>query len=346
MAQSASTVVLKPAAQEFARMSAQPPFMFQLPPEQGRAKLEELQSGTIAKPDVDIEDVMVPGGPSGQVRVRIVRPKRAGGMPGGGIRDRVRAVAQDMMSARGGRSAMPAILYVHGGWVFGSSHTHDRLIRELAVQADAAVVFPEYSRSPEARFPTAIEECYAVARWVAEQGAEYGLDPSRLAIAADSAGGSIATAVAMLAQRRGGPHFREQVLFYPVTDADFETGSYREFAQGLNLGRELMMWFWDQYLPDERRRSDPLASPLRASLDDLRGMPPTLVITEEADVLRDEGEAYASRLRQAGVPVTHVRYQAMIHDFVMLDTLAGTQAAQAATAQAAATLNRALHQHA
>jgi acetyl esterase len=346
MAQSVSTVVLEPAAQEFAKMNSQPPFLYQIPPDEGRAKLVDLQSSGIAKPAVESENLVVPGGPSGQVPVRIVRPQRGQGGPDGkgGLGDRVRDLAQDMIRSRGSQGGMPVILYIHGGgWVFGDSDTHDRLIREIATQADAAVVFPEYSRSPEARFPVALEECYAVAEWITEQGPEFGLDPSRMAIAADSVGANIAAVITMLAKQRGGPVFRQQVLWYPVTNADFDTGTYREFATGYYLSREMMMWFWDQYLPDDSRRSDPMTSPLRASVDQLRGLPPALIITEEADPLRDEGEAYAAKLRQADVPVAQVRYQGMIHDFVMLDMLAGTSAARTATAQGAQTLRTALH---
>lgn len=342
MADPTTTVVLEPAAQEVVAMTSKPPFLFQLGPEQGRAKLDELQSTQVGRPDVDIEDLMVPGGPSGQVRVRIVRPKSAQ-RGAAGMRERVREFAEDLAGPKITRNRFPVILYLHGaGWVFGNSHTHDRLIRELAVQANAAVVFPEYSRSPEARFPVALEECYALAQWVAEQGADFGLDGSRMAIAGDSVGGNMATVLTMLAKQRGGPRFVEQVLFYPVTDANFDTASYREFAD-FYLGREGMIWFWDQYLPDPAQRSDPMASPLQASLDQLKGLPPALIITDEADVLRDEGEAYAAKLRQAGVPVTEVRYQGMIHDFVMLDALADTNAARAATTQAAVTLGSALH---
>ncbi|WP_326561403.1 alpha/beta hydrolase [Micromonospora sp. NBC_01796] len=347
MAQAVGTVVLEPAAREFARMTSQPPFLHQIPPSDGREKLTDLQSSGIAKPAVDSENLMVPGGPSGQVPVRIVRPPGSGGGSDNGNRltDRVRGLAQDMMRSRGGQQGgMPVILYLHGGgWVFGDSFTHDRLIREIAVQADAAVVFPEYSRSPEAPFPTALEECYAVAEWISEQGAEFGLDPSRIAIAADSSGANLAAVITLLAKQRGGPQFRHQVLWYPVTNADFDTDSYREFDSGYYLRRDQMMWFWDQYLPDTARRGDPTASPLQASIDQLRGLPPALIITEEADPLRDEGEAYAAKLRQAGVPVAQVRYQGMIHDFVMLDTLATTSAARAATAQGAQTLRTALH---
>ena len=311
--------VLEPAAQEFADATANPPFLFDLGPEKGRETVDEVQSGEIAKPNVDIIDTTVPGGPSGAVSVRILRPQNSPG-------------------------PLPVIVYIHGaGWVFGNAHTHDRLIRELAVGANAAVVFPHYSFSPEAKYPTAIEESYAVARWVAQHGAEENLDPTRIAIVGDSVGGNMSAALTLLAKQRGDVTFVQQVLFYPVTDANFDTDSYQQFAEGYFLRRDAMQWFWDQYTTDPAQRAEITASPLRASLDELAGLPPALVITGEADVLRDEGEAYASKLRAAGVPVTAVRYQGIIHDFVMLNALRGTHAASAAIAQAIATLTAALH---
>jgi acetyl esterase/lipase len=319
MSQAMTTVVLEPAALEVVKMTSQPPYLFQLGPAAGREKLDQLQSTEIAKPDVDIVDMTVPGGPSGQVPIHIVRPKNTA-------------------------ATLPAIVYLHGaGWVFGDALTHDRLIRELAVRANAAVVFVEYSRAPEAKYPTAIEESYAVAQWVPTHGAEHGLDGLRMAIAGDSVGGNMAIAVTMLAKQRGAPRITEQVLFYPVTDANFDTDSYRRFGEGYYLGREAMMWYWEQYIADPDQRAEPTASPLRASVDQLRGLPPALIITGEADVLRDEGEAYAAKLRQAGVPVVEVRYQGTIHDFVMLNALADTNAARAAIAQASAFLRGALH---
>jgi acetyl esterase len=218
--------------------------------------------------------------------------------------------------------------------VFGNVHTHDRLIRELAVGAQAAVVFPNYSLSPEAKYPTAIEENYAVVKWVAEHGVAHGLDPERLAVAGDSVGGNMAVAVTLMAKERGGPVIRQQLLFYPVTDASFDTESYRQFATGYFLRRDAMMWFWDQYTSDPHERAKITASPLRATTDQLRGLPAALVITAEADVLRDEGEAYANKLREAGVRVTTARFQSIIHDFVMLNALANTAAARGAIALA------------
>jgi acetyl esterase/lipase len=312
-------VTLEPAAQQFAEATADPPYLADLGPQRGRQTVDQVQSGQIAKPDADLEDLTLSGGPTGEIRVRVVRPK-------------------------GARGVLPVVLYLHGaGWVFGNAHTHDRLIRELATRSGAAVVFPEYSRSPEARYPVALEECYAVAGWVAEHGAERNLDGSRMAVAGDSVGGNMATVLTLLAKERGGPSFVEQVLFYPVTDATFDTGSYHQFGEGYFLRRDAMQWFWDQYTTDPAQRNEITASPLRASIEQLTGLPPALVITGEADPLRDEGEAYAGRLRQAGVPVTAVRYEGIIHDFVMLNDLAETQAARAATAQAASFLRDALY---
>ncbi|MDX3452621.1 alpha/beta hydrolase [Streptomyces sp. ME02-8801-2C] len=309
--------VLEPAAQSFVEATANPPYLFDLGPVEGRKTVDEVQSGDIAKPDVDEEWVTVSGGPTGRVRARVVRPAGATG-------------------------TLPVILYIHGaGWVFGNAHTHDRLVRELAVGAGAAVVFPEYDLSPEARYPVAIEQNYAVARWIVTDGAAKGLDATRIAVAGDSVGGNMSAALTLMAKERGDVPLVQQVLFYPVTDAAFDTPSYHQFAEGYFLRRDAMQWFWDQYTSDEKQRDEITASPLRASAEQLRELPPALVITAEADVLRDEGEAYANKLRQAGVPVTAVRYQGIIHDFVMLNALRETQAAEAAINQAILTLRTA-----
>jgi acetyl esterase/lipase len=311
--------VLEPAAAAFAEATANPPYLFDLPPAEGRKAVDEVQSGEIAKPEIDEEWITVPGGPTGSVRARIVKPAGAEG-------------------------TLPVILYIHGaGWVFGNAHTHDRLVRELAVGANAAVVFPEYDLSPDVRYPVAIEQNYEVARWVVEQGASKDLDGSRLAVAGDSVGGNMTAALTLMAKERGDVPLVQQVLFYPVTDANFDTGSYDQFATGYFLRRDGMQWFWDQYTTDEAERAQITASPLRATTEQLTGLPPALVITGEADVLRDEGEAYANKLRDAGVPVTAVRFQGIIHDFVMLNALRGTHAAEAAITLATGTLRTALH---
>jgi len=319
---STTEVVLEPAAQEFADATATPPYLFDLGPEKGRKVVDETQSGDIDRPDVEIEDTVVPGGPSGEVSVRIMRPPGAAG-------------------------PLPVIVYIHGaGWVFGNAHSHDRLIRELAAGTGAAVVFPNYSLSPAARYPVAIEESYAVLRWVAEHGAEKELDPARIAVAGDSVGGNMTAALTLMAKQRSGPRITTQVLFYPVTDASFSTASYHQFAEGYWLRRDAMQWFWDQYTTDDAQRNEITASPLRASLEQLTGLPKALVITGEADVLRDEGEAYARKLRQAGVDVTATRYEGIIHDFVMLNALRSTNAAEDAITQAIDHLAEALGAHA
>jgi acetyl esterase/lipase len=230
-----------------------------------------------------------------------------------------------------------------GGWVLGNAETHDRLVRELAVGARAAVAFVDYDRSPEARYPVAIEQGYAVARWIMRDGAGSRLDGSRMAIAGDSVGGNMAAAITLMAADRGDVRFVHQSMYYPVTDAAMDTGSYEQFAEGYYLTAKAMAWFWDAYLPDVNRRLEPYASPLRAMDEQLAGLPPALLIVDEADVLRDEGEAYAARLREAGVAVTTVRYDGAIHDFMMLNPLSGTHATRAAVAQAVAVLREVLH---
>ncbi|QRV10039.1 alpha/beta hydrolase [Bacillus velezensis] len=309
-------VQLEKAAQEFAEATANPPYLFDLGPEKGREAVDEVQSDPIDKLPVDIEDIMISGGPSGQVSVRIMRPQNA-------------------------PAHLPVIVYIHGaGWVFGNEHTHDRLIRELAVGAQAAIVFPNYTLSPEAKYPTAIEEIYAVVKWASENGRENGMIPESLTIAGDSVGGNMAAAVTLMAKARGDLNIRQQLLFYPVTDASFDTESYQQFAAGYFLRKDAMMWFWDQYTTNSNERAEITASPLRATAEQLQGLPPALIITAEADVLRDEGEAYANKLREAGVPVTAVRFQGIIHDFVMLNALAKTEAARGAIDLAAAWLRK------
>ena len=307
--------VLEPTAQAFADANSTPPFLYQLSPEEGRTIVDGVQSDPppVVR-DADVSDLTVDGGPTGSVRVRIVRPAGATGV-------------------------LPVILYVHGlGWVFGGPQTHDRLVRELAVGAQAAVVFPDYDLAPEKQYPTQIEQVYAVADWIAMHGAEERLDPSRIAVAGDSVGGNMAAVATILAKQRGGVSFVGQLLYYPVTDANFDTGSYEQFAEGYFLARDGMKWFWDQYTTDPAQRAEITASPLRASLEDLAGLPQALVIVGEADVLRDEGEAYAAKLRAAGVPVTTVRYAGIVHDFVGLNPLRHTYAAEAAINQGIAFL--------
>lgn len=313
-----SRPVLEAAAQRFVEATANPPYLFDLPVAEGRKSVDTAQDGEFPEPAATRQDLTIGGGPAGQVNITIYRPA-------------------------GGTGVLPAVLYTHGaGWVFGGLHTHDRLVRELATRADAATVFTSYSLSPEAKYPAAIEQVYAVLEWIADHGGEHELDASRIAVAGDSVGGNMTAAVTLMAKQRGGPRLAAQLLYYPVTDASFDTPSYRQFAEGYWLRRDLMQWFWRQYLSDPAQGKDILASPLRATTADLAGLPPALVIVDEADVLRDEGEAYAAKLRAAGVPVTAVRYLGIVHDFVMLHALRDTQAAKAATAQGGEFLRAAL----
>jgi acetyl esterase len=245
-------------------------------------------------------------GPQGKVSVRILRPQNGNG------------------------EKLPVIMYFHGGgWILGSANTHDRLVREIAVGVHAAVVFVNFTLSPEAQFPTPIEEAYAATKYIAEHGEKMNLDPSHLMVAGDSVGGNMAIAVTLLAKKRHGPKIEFQALLYPVTNADLTSPSYRQYAKGPWLTKAAMKWFWNAYLPDVSARKDPLASPLKASIEELKGLPPALVITDENDVLRDEGEAYAHKLMQAGVHVTSARMLGTFHDFMMLNGLAHTPAARA-----------------
>jgi acetyl esterase len=215
---------------------------------------------------------------------------------------------------------LPVLLFIHGGvWIAGDFDNHKRLVRDLVVGSGAAAVFVEYTPIPDAVYPTQLEQSYAAATWVVAHGAEIGVDGSRMAVAGNSVGGNMSAALMLMAKDRGGPQFRYQVLMIPATDASVDTQSYHDFATGRFLARDFMKFGWDIYAPDEKTRNLPYVSPLRASPDQLHGLPPALVITAENDPLRDEGEAYARKLKEAGVPVTAVRYNGMIHDFVLLN---------------------------
>jgi acetyl esterase/lipase len=284
---------------------------------QARKVLDDLQAAPVAKVDAEEKWITVPAA-VGDVPVRIVKPV-------------------------GASRPLPVVLYLHGGgWVLGNAGTHDRLVRELAVGVNAAIVFVEYALAPEAHYPVQIEQAYATAQWVTKEGASEDLDPTRMAVAGDSVGGNMAAALTLLAKLRGDVRFVHQSLYYPVTDAAQDTASYREFAHGPYLTAKAMGWFWDKYCPDREPRTRITASPLRATLVDLRGLPPALVIVDENDVLRDEGEDYAANLREAGVATTTVRYNGIIHDFMMLNPLRHTQAARAAIDQAIVVLGQAL----
>ena len=312
-----SSPILETAAQQIADATSRPPFLYQLGPDGARKVLDDIQAAAVDKLAVDDRWITV-AAEVGDVRVRIVKPVGEVGM-------------------------LPTVLYMHGGgWILGNTGTHDRLVRELAVGANAAIVFVDYDRAPEARYPVALEQAYAVARWIASRGDTEGLDASRLAVAGDSVGGNMTAALTILAKQRGGVTFVHQSLYYPVTDAAQNTASYSEFVDGPFLTARAMAWFWDAYLPDVTKRAEITASPLRADLEDLAGLPEAFVIVDENDVLRDEGEAYARRLVEAGVRTTSVRYNGTLHDFMMLNPLRGTAASSAAIEQATHVLHRAL----
>jgi acetyl esterase len=296
---------LEPQAQALVDALSNDPPLYEASPADARGLIESVQAPT--EPGLDIDESWVTvAAEVGDVRLRIVKPKAAPG-------------------------PLPVVLYLHGGgWVIGSAVSHDRLTRELAVGAAAAVVFVEYSLAPEARHPVQLEQAYAAAQWIAREGATVGLDPSRVAVAGDSAGGNMATVLTLLAKQRGDVEFVLQCLFYPITDAGMDTDSYRTHADGPYITTKTMAWFWDNYLPGIEDRLGITASPLRATRDQLAGLPRALVIVDENDVLRDEGEAYATNLREAGVPTTSVRFNGIIHDFLMLNALKDTESTRSA----------------
>src|SRR4029077_5200583 len=318
--------VLDPKTQwflKFLESMGRPP-VHQVPVAEAREMYVKGQAiAPVVKQPAQIEDRTIPAGPGGSLKLRIFYPKD--GRPEGTV----------------GR--LPVVMYFHGGgWVLGDAATFDYSMRELTNGTGAAVVFVEYSRSPEARYPVALEECYAATKWMAEHGGEVGLNVRHIAVAGDSAGGNMATAVCLLAAQRGGPEIAAQALIYPATGSDFDSPSFQEFAAGYFLTKETSQWFWQQYTGGKAIEHEPTACPLQATLEQLKDLPPALVITGECDVLRDEGEAYARKLTQAGVAVTCTRYLGAIHGFMGINALADTPTARAATAQVNAMLREAL----
>ena len=259
-----------------------------------------------------------------------------------GVDTRERTITQDgrtvrlyIMAPKNVSGTPGVLLFIHGGvWIVGNFQNHQRLLRDLVVGSGQIGVFVEYSPLPAAKFPTQLEESYAALKWVAEHAGEFGADGSRIAIAGNSVGGNMAAALTLMAKDRNGPKISYQVLFVPATDASADTASYHEFATGRFLARAFMKYGWDLYAPDEKTRNNPYVSPLRASLDQLKGLPPALVVTAENDPLRDEGEAYARKLKEAGVKVDAVRYNGTIHDFMLLNALRHVPSTEAAIEQA------------
>ena len=314
---STSKYNLEKAAAEMAAYLAQGPGLSELPLDEVRKSIEGAQAG-VPMPDVDEAWITIPA-EAGDVRVLLIKP-------------------------RGVDGPLPVVLYMHGGgWIFGSASSHGRLAAELAVASRAAVAFIEYTLAPEAKYPVQIEQCYEVARWVTKQGHTHALDSSRIAVAGDSAGGNMATVLCLMAKQRGDVTFLQQSMYYPMTDAltNQDSESYRLFKDGPYGDAKTMEWFWSTYLPKEELRSESTVSPLRATVDELRGLPPALVIVDENDVIRDQGEAYATKLREADVPTASVRFNGTMHDFMMLAVLRDSETTHAAMSLAASTFRRA-----
>lgn len=306
MSNKTSNPILDPIVQKFvdqlAKQGGKP--LYELSISDARNVFDAVQETPILVEPVDSEDRSI-SIKDNKVNIQIIRPKN-------------------------NTNILPVIIYMHGGgWVFGGIKSFERLIHEIANGTQAAVVFVEYTRAPEGKYPLAHEQGYTAAQWVAEHAQELKLDSSRMVIAGDSVGGLMATAIAMMAQERGGPKFIFQLLFYPVTNDNFTTPSYDQFAQGPWLTKLAMEWFWDNYVPHTADRAHPFAAPLKASLEQLKQLPPALIFTNESDVLRDEGEAYAHKLMQAGVPVVAFRAIGMIHDCVLLNAITNTPGVRA-----------------
>jgi acetyl esterase len=301
-----------------AEVNKDPSPFWTLPGPQVRAVLTGLQ----AKTPVDLSGVIVSTKTISQdgrnVKLYVMKPEHATVTP-------------------------PVLLFIHGGvWIAGDFENHKRLVRDLVVRSGAAAVFVEYTPIPDAVFPTQIEESYAAAKWVAAHGKEIGVDGSRIAVAGNSVGGDMTAALALMAKDRGGPEIRLQVLLIPATDTDFETASYREFDTGRFLARAFMQFGLNIYAPDAKTRANRYAVPMRATIEQLRGLPPALVITAENDPLRDEGEAYARKMKEAGVKVTATRYNGTIHDFVLLNGIKDVPSTQAALDQVGNAVREAL----
>lgn len=302
------TVPLEPAAEAVCDAAAKIPRIYQMPVKQARAALEKMQDTPVFLYSAEIKQMVVNTGNWGSIPVYLVIPPER-------------------------KKVSPVIFYIHGaGWVLGSFHTHEKLVRELAARTGCIIVFPEYSRSPEARYPVAAEQCYSVLCQTASLTAQagYHIQTETLTIAGDSVGGNLAIALTLMAKYRKGPYIHKQLLYYPVTNACFCSETYCKFAENYYLYRDGMIWFWDQYTKSERDRSEITASPLKADIRELCGLPQAMILNGQADVLREEGECYAEHLRAAGVEVTALRFQAIIHDFVMLNALDETAACRAA----------------
>jgi acetyl esterase len=247
----------------------------------------------------------------------------------------------NIVRPEGVKGTLPVFIFIHGGgWVLGDYPTHQRMVRDLVVLSGFAAVFVNYTRTPDARYPQAIDEIYAATKWVADRGEEIGVDGKNLAVVGNSVGGNMTAVTSLMAKAKGGPHIKLQIMMWPIVDADFETSSYQQFGEKRFLTTPLMKWMYDMYIADPEKRQDIYASPLQATIEQLKGLPPALIQVAESDILRDGGEAYGRKLDAAGVKVTTVRYNGMIHDFGLLNGLAEVPAVRSLFVQAAAELKK------
>jgi acetyl esterase len=250
-------------------------------------------------------------------------------------------ITLNIVRPEGVKGTLPVFIFIHGGgWVLGDYPTHKRMVRDLVVLSGFAAVFVNYTRTPDAQYPQAINEIYAATKWVAEHGEEIEVDGKNLAVVGNSVGGNMTAVTALTAKAKGGPQIKLQIMMWPIVDASFETESYQQFGEKRFLTTPLMKWMYDMYIADPEKRKDIYASPLQATVEQLRGLPPTLIQVAESDVLRDGGEAYGRKLDEAGVTVTTVRYNGMIHDFGLLNGIAEVPAVRSLFVQAAAELKK------
>ncbi len=250
-------------------------------------------------------------------------------------------VKLNIIKPAGAKGLLPVFIFIHGGgWVLGDYATHKRMVRDLVVLSGYAAVFVNYTPTPDAVYPTQINEIYAGTKWVAENGAKIGVDGKNLAVVGNSVGGNMTAVTSLLAKEKNGPKIKLQVMLWPIVDANFETESYKQFGKDRFLTTPTMKWMYDMYIADPEKRKDIHASPLQATVEQLKGLPPALILVAENDVLRDEGEAYGRKLDQAGVPVTTVRYNGMIHDWGLLNGLAEAPETKELFIQVAAELKK------
>jgi acetyl esterase len=289
--------------------------------------------------------------PPVEARKVLVNAQNAFPVDYSGIEESTKIITQDgykikinIVRPAGSKGVKPAFIFIHGGgWVLGDYPTHRRMVHDLVVLTGYTGIFINYTPTPDAHYPTQINEIYASAKWIASHGAELSINPNKLGIVGNSVGGNMATVTTLMAKEKGGPKFKVQILMWPVTDANFDRDSYTQYAQQRFLTTPLMKWMWDLYTQDPEQRKERFASPLEATTEQLKGLPPALIQVAENDILRDEGEAYGRKLKEAGVTCTTVRYNGMIHDWGLLNGLANTPESKSAFVQAAAELKKYLH---